>query len=483
MASAGELTIARKLSYGVGHVLNDLTASMWFSYLLIYLHRVIGFPNNLSGYMMLIGQIADAISTIFVGFESDRSVNGFFNYGRRKSWHLVGVICVVFSFGFMFNLCPTCENSDLWARFIYYAPFVVIFQFGWAATQISHLSLIPQLSACENERVSLNAIRYAFTVMSNLCVYALAFLFFKFNDEDESDYQISRLDAPKFQYLALIVIGTGVVFQLIFHVGTNEKGLLREEDVDETVDKNEDKLDWIGYLTCSRFYALAVVYMSTRLTVNMTQVYMPMYITDTLELDKSQIALIPFISFISGFCATFPLRYLSKYLGTYITYLIGSFLILCCSILFWYNDIICGSKAITTIIAAVLLGSGSSVILVSSLSLTADLIGKNTGSSAFVFGCMSFIDKLSNGIAVAALQQFSPCPSSSDNIMCNCRHYYHYIMSDLPIACTITAVLALIILYLLKPKRPISKPTLIVHPSEPYGTFNQNEIDPIQVNA
>lgn len=183
---------------------------------------------------------------------------------------------------------------------------------------------------------------------------------------------------------------------------------------------------------------------------------MPMYITDTLELDKSQIALIPFISFISGFCATFPLRYLSKYLGTYITYLIGSFLILCCSILFWYNDIICGSKAITTIIAAVLLGSGSSVILVSSLSLTADLIGKNTGSSAFVFGCMSFIDKLSNGIAVAALQQFSPCPSSSDNIMCNCRHYYHYIMSDLPIACTITAVLALIILYLLKPKRPIS---------------------------
>jgi Na+/melibiose symporter-like transporter len=111
MTGNGKLTIAKKLSYGVGHVLNDLTASMWFSYLLIYLHRVIGFTNSLSGYMMLIGQVADAISTIFVGFESDRSEHGLRNYGRRKSWHLAGVLCVLFSFGFMFNLCPTCENA------------------------------------------------------------------------------------------------------------------------------------------------------------------------------------------------------------------------------------------------------------------------------------------------------------------------------------------------------------------------------------
>jgi Na+/melibiose symporter-like transporter len=50
-----QLSLAKKLSYGVGHVLNDLTASMWFSYLLIYLHRVIRFDDSLSGYMMLLG--------------------------------------------------------------------------------------------------------------------------------------------------------------------------------------------------------------------------------------------------------------------------------------------------------------------------------------------------------------------------------------------------------------------------------------------
>lgn len=464
-----QLTYIKKFSYGVGHVLNDLTASMWFSYLLIYLHRVVGFSNSVSGYMMLIGQVADAIATIFVGFESDRTTNGCFNYGRRKSWHLAGVVMVVFSFGFMFNLCPDCENSPEWARFIYYAPFVMIFQIGWASTQISHLSLIPQLSQCENERVVLNAIRYAFTVISNLFVYAMAFLFFKFNDEDENDYDLGRCDAPKFKWMAFIVIGTGIMFQCIFHAGTDEKCLLREEDEEDTQDKNDNKLDWFGYLRYSRFYILAIIYMCTRLIINMTQVYLPMYITDTLELDKSYIAMIPLICYLSGFFATFPLRSLSKWLGTYVTYLIGSIFIAGCSILFWYNGIIYDTNT-TAIVAAVFLGSGSSFILVSSLALTSDLIGKNTGSSAFVFGCMSFIDKLSNGVAVAILQQFSPC-SGSTLTTCDCKDYYHHIMTYFPIVCCVVATLGLIFMYLSKPKNKGYSLVVQQADTEVYGTF------------
>ena len=164
---------------------------------------------------MLLGQVADAISTIFIGFESDRTKTGLFGYGRRKTWHLVGVISVLISFPFMFNLCITCENAPQWvcnfliknfhfffvysfqiskALFYYYAPFVVIFHFGWASTQISHLSLIPQLTSDKNERVALNAIRYAFTVMSNLFVYGITYLLLRLNqmNQDDSDENISR---------------------------------------------------------------------------------------------------------------------------------------------------------------------------------------------------------------------------------------------------------------------------------------------------
>ena len=45
-------------------------------------------------------------------------------------------------------------------------------------------------------------------------------------------------------------------------------------------------------------------------------------------------------------------------------------------------------------------GAGTAAILIASLSLTAQLIGKNTSTAAFVYGAMSLTDKIANGIAV-----------------------------------------------------------------------------------
>lgn len=128
-----------KFAYSVGHVLNDLCASMWFSYLLVFYHRIVNFSNASAGYLLLIGQVADALATTFVGFESDRTRTGLFRYGRRKTWHLTGVICVLGSFPFCFNLCVGCAHSELGAQFFYYMMFIIIFQFGWASSQITHL--------------------------------------------------------------------------------------------------------------------------------------------------------------------------------------------------------------------------------------------------------------------------------------------------------------------------------------------------------
>ena len=51
---------------------------------------------------------------------------------------------------------------------------------------------------------------------------------------------------------------------------------------------------------------------------------------------------------------------------------------------------------------------GTASVLVSSLALTANLIGKNTSSAAFVYGAMSLTDKIANGIAVIVSKYFSP---------------------------------------------------------------------------
>lgn len=72
-----------------------------------------------------------------------------------------GTISVLLSFPFIFSPCLGCgATTPEWAALLYYAPFIVIFQFGWAATQIAHLSLIPELVTNDHEKVELTALRY-----------------------------------------------------------------------------------------------------------------------------------------------------------------------------------------------------------------------------------------------------------------------------------------------------------------------------------
>ena len=182
------LPFTRKAAYGFGHVFNDLCASMWFTYLLLFFHAVLRIDNAYAGIILLIGQVADAAATPVIGFLCDKTHS---RYGRRKTWHLAGTVMVAVSFFFFWHKCLVCSNvstslnttnlASTWDeckyndhetdgdgtkegtpihwKVVYFAVPIVIFQFGWASVQISHLSLIPELTDHENERVGLNAIR------------------------------------------------------------------------------------------------------------------------------------------------------------------------------------------------------------------------------------------------------------------------------------------------------------------------------------
>lgn len=84
-----------KLAFGIGHVLNDICASIWFTYLLVFFHLILGFDATVAGVILLIGQVADALATPFVGFHCDKSDDFWLcKYGRRKTWHLIGT-CII----------------------------------------------------------------------------------------------------------------------------------------------------------------------------------------------------------------------------------------------------------------------------------------------------------------------------------------------------------------------------------------------------
>jgi Na+/melibiose symporter-like transporter len=207
----------RKFAFSIGHFLNDLCASVWFSYSLVFYHRIAKFSNSSAGYLLLIGQVADAFSTTFVGFASDRTKHGF--CGKRKSWHLlglstsidcfsfrndifVGVICVLCSF-------PFCFQLQTFSSFISYTIFIIIFQFGWACSQIGHLSMLNELTPKDGERVALNAYRHAWSIVANIFVYGITWLLLdnnQTNDNAQMNANVFRVREFLFKILLKIII-------------------------------------------------------------------------------------------------------------------------------------------------------------------------------------------------------------------------------------------------------------------------------------
>ncbi|XP_032388174.1 major facilitator superfamily domain-containing protein 12 [Etheostoma spectabile] len=472
------LPVLKKLSYAVGHFLNDLCASMWFTYLLVFYHSVLGFHNTNAGVLLLVGQIADGICTPLIGYESDRTP-GCGNYGKRKTWHLVGTLSVVISFAFIFNQCVGCDPlTPQWASLTYFIPFIVVFQFGWAATQISHLSLIPELVTCEHDKVELTAYRYAFTVIANITVYAVAYLLFHFQAGEHNDPLSDGLgpaDIPVFRNLALIVLAIGALFSLLFHLGITERrretgGEAGGEEGRRSIGEEEEEegerrpllprprtsmylLQWKCWLKQPSFYQVALLYMCTRLIVNLSQTYISMYLINTLGLPKNFIATIPLVMYLSGFLSSFIMKPVSKLIGKCLTYFVGLLLIMA----FSYWVLLDGQMGQRVYGAAVLLGAGSATILVISLAMTAELIGDQTQSAAFVYGAMSFTDKVANGLAVMVIQALHPCRT----VVCcpACVWFYHYIMVIVTGGVTVVAALALcsILIWPIKIRPLISK--------------------------
>lgn len=132
------------LSYGVDHMLNDITSACWFTYLLLFLQEI-GLTPRDAAIVMLSGQVADGLMTIVAGEMIDR-------FGRFKLWHVGGSVLVGVSFSSVFGGCLLCTilGSDSYLlKTIGYSFFAAVFNVGWAATQVSQantpIALLPEL--------------------------------------------------------------------------------------------------------------------------------------------------------------------------------------------------------------------------------------------------------------------------------------------------------------------------------------------------
>ncbi|OQR81890.1 Glycoside-Pentoside-Hexuronide (GPH):Cation Symporter Family [Thraustotheca clavata] len=431
--STKQWTNARILSYGVGNVLNDMCASSWFSYLLVFLNDVAKLSPVHAAVVMFSGQIADGVATPLVGVLSDRS-SGFpsIGFGRRKTWNAGGCVVVMLCFFFVFGSCLPrwfTENPSSTVLVLYYCTAASVFNVGWAAVQVSHMAMVPELSSNDNIRIILNSVRYAFTILSNVMV----FIAFYFLLHDVSPFNVP--DQLKFTLLTIFTLVVGGICTLYFLIGTEEKcGPLSPEEnkaltlrqrrnspavLDSAhrgpadmpfeadimpstpIFKETAPMTWSCWFKVCMFYEVGLIYMCTRLSINVTQVYIPFFLTISLHMSASSMAIVPLLVYLSGFVATFGMRYMNDRMGREGTFAFGTILMVLSLIATWYLTI---ETSYLIYPLSTLLGFGQSVVMVTSVCLEGDLVGDQNESGAFVYGAMSFTDKISNGVAVLLIQ-------------------------------------------------------------------------------
>lgn len=442
--------------YSVGHVLNDMTAACWFSYLLYYLEKAQNLSSIEAGAVLFAGQIADGLATPVAGYLSDVS-KGIpkLGLGRRKLWNLIGVIIVVFCFFFVFGACFACllGLNSMIQKTIFFSVFAALFNVGWAAIQVSHMAMVPELSPHEGERARLNSSRYAFTVLSNVSVFLIMFTLLKLEGGDRDE---AYKNPSLYTRLTIPVLVIGGLCSLIFLFGTKEQVVRDESGAPEThsllghdalthatetmdirVDagstasygdefgdpedirstpKSSDESPvspsvhivqkkWYNWLSEGVFWRVMLVYSLVRLSLNVAQVYLSFFITDSLFMDEKALAALPLVAYIAQFCATLISKRVSDKVGPRKGITMAACLVIVASLSMAFLKER-SSQTNVMYLTVFLLGLGLALAMVLSVNMEADLVDVHTDTAAFVYGACSLADKFISGIVIIMIQTF-----------------------------------------------------------------------------
>ncbi|KAK2572400.1 Major facilitator superfamily domain-containing protein 12 [Acropora cervicornis] len=179
------------LAYGVGQVINDATRRLLSSTGLVFLMKVVRMSAPNAGWIILYTRLIGAlILRPVVGYLCDRVHIPVLSHvlGKRKSWHLVGIIVTVIFVPLLYATCFACGSEpSQWKMMLYY---------------------------CTMATFVITATMYLTGIFCYLVVLAVL--------GQDNHNQITPESAMDFTMIAIILAWVGLVFASVFLVGTKE---------------------------------------------------------------------------------------------------------------------------------------------------------------------------------------------------------------------------------------------------------------------
>jgi len=164
--------------------------------------------------------------------------------------------------------------------------------------------------------------------------------------------------------------------------------------------------DWLREI---QFWKVSVLYISARLFSNISLAYIALYLDVTLQLRPTNVAIVPLVMFLSGLCASALQDTFVRICGQRGALVIACLMGLAGSVWVGIRNFNSNSFRDTEIyVVAALYGSAASGMLITGISATANLVGKNVESAALVYGLISMTDKISQAITFGVIQELVP---------------------------------------------------------------------------
>ncbi|XP_009782044.1 uncharacterized protein [Nicotiana sylvestris] len=312
-----------------------------------------------------------------------------------------------------------------------YSVFAAIFNVGWAATQVSHMSMVNCITLNSTSRVVLASCRNAFTMIANLSLYAVAFAVFN----------VVGAGTPaaienQYRWIAYISIFIGSCFVGVFHLGTREPSLNLEARV-----KGYVRISWMYWFKKTLYHQVALVYLLTRLVTNVSQAFLAFYVIYDLQMSQSSKALVPAIIFICSFVVSVLLQeitWTSQRLKGF--YTAGGLLWVLCG-----TGILLLPRNMNVLmyILSVLIGIANALIMVTGVGMQSVLVGRDLNGCAFVYGSLSFLDKMICGLALFILESYQRSSPELHNCSTSCPFFSlnRYALGLVPAVCALLGVI------------------------------------------
>lgn len=403
-------TISRNIFFGYtfGHVLNDMTASLWFTYILVFLQKHGDMSETHAGVVFLTGQIVDAVFNPISGIAIDNMSNG----SSKIYYVLFGSIGVALSFSLLWFVPPFLDGATPWYRVLWFSGWAAVFNIFWSFVQVAHFSLVDELATTTSAKLSLNKAAQVGSAMSAMLTFAIARVAFHLNTDHNTQFLV----------LVFCVIGTGCLAVFIFVSVLLKFVCAPKSDKDETKtnlegtrssDRYGKRIPWYGYFCVRDFYKSIVLYTKSRMIMIIVMTFLAPYLVSCSSHDMgmrtSASAMILYHTF---YCVTVMSEWICcpQFGISQEKFLLLTFIILCTAsglltmTIYALDPMLHDGDGIHAIFLPITLCGVVVYYLVATSRTFVNEVSSRYGSS-FVIGCAGFCEKAIIGSVVIAIQE------------------------------------------------------------------------------